>query len=498
MSSGSRTSQRNSEIMQPLTFACPKCGRRMGVGLDLMGKSVRCPHCRQVVVVPSNVPVRPAAPPDASGSRLSTPPDAQEPSEHGESPMRFAPPPREGAESIFGEEGIAEDSVFEAPATRKPFLLPDVDDSPRTPPGMIDFNATSGEKNLKATDALESDELPKPSLGPPTPFTKKEISQPDFELLTKADSAPPSPPPPPPPPAAPYVIHASPAASRGDDVVDPFAKFSRPNLPALPKAPPPEKVPGRTRFGQYFWPLALYALIATLLAAWGWLRSGPHPFSTIPDFFGQYHPADGKKVSALPVDVNQPFPDALKVKLGGKIVLGDLEFEPLGIEERRTRWEVKADGGRSRDIECLVLTARVRNLSKAAFHPFDPAFNRYAAAGQPAPLTAVVIDGERFAGGPIPWPFVHAGREFITGQEADESPLEPGQQRTTTLPAIDGEKGKKLLTMIKSSTGPALWQVHVRRGFIDYKGEPVSVGALVGVEFDASQVKRAEPKGKTG
>lgn len=470
--------------MQPLTFPCPKCARRMGVGLELMGKSVRCPHCRQVVVAPSNAPSRPA--PDAPVLRQTTPPEAEEPSEEGDRPIpKFAAAPREGAESIFGEEGIAEDSVFEAPARQKPALVPDVG-----PPGMIDFGASEGER-------IES---PGAALNLPAAFIKKDLSQPDFALIAPAEKPASAPPVPPPAasPAVPYVIHPMPG-SRGDDVVDPFTKFGRPNTtlpPPVEKREPPE--PRRTPSGKYFWPLALYAIVATLLAVWGWLRSAPHPFSTIPDFFGQYHAADGKKVSALPVDLNGPFPDALKVKLGGKIAIGELEFEPLNIEERRTRWEVKADGGRPREIECLVMTARVKNLSKVAFHPFDPAFNRYANPTEPPPLTAVVIDGERFPGGPIPWPFVHSGREYIAGQEADESPLPPGQHRTTTLPAIDGEKGKKLLALLKSSKGPALWQVHVRRGFIDYKGEYVSVGALVGVEFDASQVKRIDPKGKSG
>lgn len=475
--------------MQPLTFPCPKCASRMGVGFELMGKSVRCPHCRQVVVAPSNVPSRPAVP-EVPVPRHTTPPEAQEPSEDGERPIpTFARPPREGAESIFGEEGVAEDSVFEAPARQKPTLVPDIGPShDDAPPGMIDFGAPEADRN----------DIPRRALDPPAAFGKKELSQPDFALLPLVEK-----PPPPPPvavsPAVPYVIHPMPGA-RGDDVVDPFTKFGRPNTTSPP--PPIERrelpAPPRARFGKFLWPLALYALVATLLAAWGWLRPAPHPFSTIPDFFGQYRAGDGKKVSALPVDVNRPFPDALTVKLGGKIVVGELEFEPLNIEERRTRWEVKADGGRPREIECLVLTARVRNLSKVAFHPFDPAFNRYANPAEPLPLTAVVIDGERFPGGPIPWPFLHSGREFIAGQEADETPLAPGQQRTTTLPAIDGDKGKKLLTLLKGSKGPALWQVHVRRGFIDYKGESVSVGALVGVEFDASQVKRADPKGKAG
>jgi hypothetical protein len=471
--------------MQPLTFACPQCSRRMGVGLEWMGKSVRCPHCRNVVVAPTATPSK-----SAFASPLADPPPAAEPSDAVEAPLpRFAPPPREGAESIFGEEAASDDSVFEAPAARKPIVVPDVSEplAPKSDPtprssGLIDFGGADEPPNLRPTVAFDRTEIPRMVIESPEPLGPKDLSQPDFAILAKGE---------PPAPAAPPAL--APALARADDVVDPFAKFGRTNATAPPAprpsaARPPLVLPaGR---GRYFWPLVAYGVAATLVAAWGWLRPAPHPFAAIPDFFGQYHAADRKKVAALPVDLNRPFPNELTVKLGGKLVVGELEFEPLAIEERRTRWEVKADGGRPREIECLVLTARVTNRSNRPFHPFDPAFNRYAAANDPPPLTAVVVAGERFSGGPIPWPFVRAGREYILGQEADETPLEPGQQRTTTLPAVDGEKGKKLLAKLKSSKGPALWQVHLRRGFTSYGGETVPVAALVGVEFDASQVKR--------
>ncbi|MBL8865950.1 MAG: hypothetical protein JNK93_10375 [Planctomycetia bacterium] len=462
--------------MQSLTFACPQCTRRMGVGLEWMGKSVRCPHCRQVVVAPTATPSK-----TAFASPLADAPPATDPSDAFDVPLpRFAPPPREGAESIFGEEAASDDSVFATPTAPKPVLLPDVaEPSPRSS-GLIDFGGADEPRILQPTDAIPPSELPRSAIDSPEPFVKKDLSQPDFALLAKTEPTPATPPPP----------------ARADEVVDPFTKFGRMNATAPPAprpsaARPPLVRPDRR--SRYFWPLVAYAVAVTLVAAAGWLRPAPHPFAAIPDFFGQYHAADRKKVSALPVDLNRPFPNELTVKLGGKLLVGDLEFEPLAIEERRTRWEVKGDGGRARDIECLVLTARITNRSTRPFHPFDPAFNRYAAPNDPAPLTAVVVGEDTFPGGPIPWPFVHGGREFIRGQEADESPLEPGQQRTTTLPAIDGEKGKRLLARLKASKAPALWRVHVRRGFTTYAGETVPVSALVGVEFDASQIKKAGP-----
>src|SRR5689334_16327231 len=87
--------------MQPLKFPCPRCGRRMGVGPELAGRRVRCPHCREAVAVPA----APAADP----------------------PFRAAP--QEGAESIFGDPEDSDDSVIAPPTPRK-LVLPPPDPAP--------------------------------------------------------------------------------------------------------------------------------------------------------------------------------------------------------------------------------------------------------------------------------------------------------------------------------------------------------------------------------
>lgn len=467
----------------------------MGVGLELMGKAVRCPNCRQIVVAPSTQPLRPptsdtgnlpsttqsVAQSASQSASQSTPPEAGPPSEQGDRPLpTFAPPPREGVESIFGDEEASEDSLFGAPPPRKPLLLPDVSDSvdedpPPSPKssGMIDFQVPEEERSERKVEI-------------PEPILKKDLSQPDFAILAKMD--------------APKVEPEPPMLLRADEVVDPFAKFGRMNATAPPAPRPVRRVDGpptRTT-PRYFWLVVAYAVVVTILAAWGWLRSTPHPFSTIPDFFGQYHSADRKKVSAIPIDRNLRFPDNLKVKLGNTLIVGDLEIEPLSIEERKTQWIVRPDHSRNREIECLVLTVRVKNRSKTPFYPFDPAFNRFAKSDEPEPLTAIVLGSERFPGGPIPWPFARGQLEYITGQEADEQPLGPGQERTTTIPAIDGDAGKRLLERLRAAKSPALWQIHVRRGMIPYGGQTLPVSAIVGVEFEASQITKAETKNTSG
>jgi hypothetical protein len=75
----------------------------MGVGQELAGRRVRCPHCREAV----SVPTAPAA----------------------DLPAR-AGPPQEGTESIFGDPEDSDDSVIAPPTPRKPVLLPP-DPAPR-------------------------------------------------------------------------------------------------------------------------------------------------------------------------------------------------------------------------------------------------------------------------------------------------------------------------------------------------------------------------------
>ncbi|MGL6094207.1 MAG: hypothetical protein ACRC7O_00210, partial [Fimbriiglobus sp.] len=46
-----------------LTFACPTCARRIGIGSEWAGRQVRCPHCRAVVTAPLTSDAAPVSPP---------------------------------------------------------------------------------------------------------------------------------------------------------------------------------------------------------------------------------------------------------------------------------------------------------------------------------------------------------------------------------------------------------------------------------------------------
>lgn len=94
----------------PLTFPCPHCGRRMGVGLELAGRRVRCPLCREVVTAPVGPVPAPAQ---------------RQPSDRGP----------EGVESIFADPAESEDSVIGGAQThRKPIPPSDTEVTPVTTP----------------------------------------------------------------------------------------------------------------------------------------------------------------------------------------------------------------------------------------------------------------------------------------------------------------------------------------------------------------------------
>src|SRR5262245_18239423 len=154
----------------PVTFPCPFCGRRMGVPAELLGRQVRCPHCKQVVLAPvspgpsaapapqSVAPPQPVAAPPAPAPvpvpapapviQIASPPPAP-------APQPAAPPPcgppqtaavspplpqtepelpvfsfphrKEGADSILSEPDESDDEVFGSQAGGRLRTLPPFD-----------------------------------------------------------------------------------------------------------------------------------------------------------------------------------------------------------------------------------------------------------------------------------------------------------------------------------------------------------------------------------
>jgi hypothetical protein len=163
---------------QTLTFPCPFCGRKMGVGAELLGKHVRCPHCKQVVVAPSatasqtpstsapkDSPPSPPKPVPAPAAAPPKPPLVKAPLPAPPKPTSVSPSPsmlqtpneqapgpstwddkslpmfnfsqkKEAADSILSDPNESEDDVFGSHGSNK-LAIPKLSELPSDPPPPV-------------------------------------------------------------------------------------------------------------------------------------------------------------------------------------------------------------------------------------------------------------------------------------------------------------------------------------------------------------------------
>jgi hypothetical protein len=119
----------------------------------------------------------------------------------------------------------------------------------------------------------------------------------------------------------------------------------------------------------------------------------------------------------------------------------------------------------------------------------DPAFTR-AARVDDKPATRLVFDHQTIYGGAIRWPFGdRVKREYEEAQAGDYEPLNPGESREYV---VFTNEDSTLASAIRKATGPLLWRIQVRRGLVEFKGKDVPVTAIIGVEFQASQIQNLD------
>ena len=265
----------------------------MGVNTELLGKQVRCPHCKQVLVAPSTVgpSPTPAAPAPLPSPKLDTPPVP--PPAPVEQPVTVvtkapAPPPppapapeidlpvfktparKEGADSILSEPDESEDEVFGARANKRPtivapdFVPPTMSvQAPQTMPATITPPTVPEPSPANPFAFAPSNPNPAPVPAPAPAPSQQPDSPADnpFANLGPASRQPeapapqPAPPPPPPVPvlfpagsqpiAAPRPVPVAPAPAQAGD---PFADFATTKAPPsavteTKKPTPPEQLP---------------------------------------------------------------------------------------------------------------------------------------------------------------------------------------------------------------------------------------------------------------
>jgi hypothetical protein len=501
----------------------------MGVPESLLGRQVRCPNCKQVVLAPATPPA--AAPPDtaptppAPAPGLKPTPTAApgiqivSPAAPATKPGVAAPPPpppepdlpvlnvpqrSEDADSILSEGNDSDDEVFGSHPSRRLQSLPPLDQPPAPP------------------EADVAKRQPGPPPGPTAPALPGELPDlfPGLEPIGPAATAPSSP------------VQQVPADSPG---ANPFADFEgaataatgarpvvtaddEPPAPARPKkkrerveeAEPSEEERKPASAGRSRAPaksgvspvvlllVAGYALVATALAAYGLFfktSGGPdtgHPLSTIPDNFGEFDPATRKKVTQYKFPVDGELPPAQRAKLGEKIAIDDLEIQPLRVEKRRLEIRTESADGKETATawsagKALVLTLHIKNTSPdLSLFPMDPAFTRQATRAD-QPITRVVVNKSTvFAGGAIPWPFGEkVKRKLDVQQQNDYVALPPGESREYV---VFTDARADIISAVEAAKSEIEWRVQVRRGPVEYRGREVPVTAVIGVEFTAADV----------
>ncbi len=425
--------------MPNITFPCPFCSKKMAVGDALLGRKVRCPSCKEIVLAPAAeaaapipVPVPPAPPPVQPVPSPVSPPPARDLPE-----FKFLQEKREAADSILGDPEESEDEIFgSSPGVNLRTSSLRESEPPKPEP----LHVPAPEPTFDNPFGFEASVPPPPPVRvepPPAPPVVAQVVEEVVEAGNpfNAFEEPPQQPisiPVPVPPAQPVVVAVPEPVAMPVTDGNPFSAFddlseapttrmptavqvhvpqqmpvAQPSARAVavaeieeePEDPRPQKrrpklarrataaVGQRSGPGMGFYILLGYAVLMTAMTLYGFLfRYGTqldpgHPLSTIPDNFGEFPAAERKKVSQLNRIIEGDLPPEQIVALGKKLEIGQLEIEPLKVETRHLTVHSLQKSGRetkrTTQAEAVVLTLRIRNTSDdLTIYPMDPAFTR--------------------------------------------------------------------------------------------------------------------------
>lgn len=276
--------------MAPLTFTCPKCSKKMGVRPDSAGKAVRCPHCKEVIRAPQITVTPPVATAPASPPPPHVEPDLPLPD--------FSKGQSEGVESIFADPEDGGESVFgEFEVVRKLEVPPP--EKVKEPEPSAPILPPAPLSGLNLSESVPSPWFPTPDPLPipaqiqaPTVPSTEPTSTPvvgaydypitlparpeevwdDLPTLTENPEPLPDPVDPPTPLEQPIPAEIA-AIAPQVRTPDPEPRRRTP----LPKPSSSDKVKNLIILG-----LAIYSLIATVAAGWGWLREPAKPPTPAP------------------------------------------------------------------------------------------------------------------------------------------------------------------------------------------------------------------------
>jgi hypothetical protein len=436
--------------METSNFQCGHCGKLMAVGSEFLGQQVRCPHCQQVVVAPPPVVAAPSGPPPVS-----------------------SPAQTEDHEDIFSE-ALSEDLFGEGPRH--------VVEMPPEPPPQVPASAPEFAEDLAGPSGL----------APASPSGEGGLSSVDTSN---------------------HAVAANLDLGSGASTSAPVENFWQegpdagvsPQPGPEPAAPEQQVMVRQTRGGGNAAMLLLtilvpYALLMTAVALYLYFKSpasrgsgnGPsNPLEMLPD--EGLNPGVRRVLQRgkrFPGE-EAVLPDHLRVSVGKSLRVGDLEVTPKDVALRKITVNYSTNLSPSLET-ALVLRLHLRNVSKdVAFHPVDPFFDRSWTPDDPngKPYTSLDLGGKLFYGGPIDWanaiPRRDNPRQYIAEQHQDKE-LRPGEEMDTMVCTNPKDN---IGDVLKAYHGPLVWRLQVRRGLVEVRNREASATAVIGVEFDDSDVK---------
>jgi hypothetical protein len=445
--------------MQTINFQCGHCRNIMGVSAAFLGKQVRCPHCQQVVLAPTQAAAPVPAPVPAAAAPAPVRPAA------GPAPGQAAQ--RDEHESIFGEQ-VDEDlfssppkSKVELPQQARPNANFQLEPTVFQVPGL----PASGAPSRPGAGIL-SNSSPQVSTHPPTPVYMESI------------------------PPAPTE------AEPGPQIQQPVLR--RPDNTML--------IAGLLLI------LIPYSILMTVIAIWMWVSKErtPHPLEMLPDLGKP--PAKrvgGPNLEPLVVKSYQrtkadtPLPPHLITTLGKSLTVGDLEVTPLAVEQKRLLFKYRLSSYKPElsEHESLLLVLQLKNVSKnVEFRPTDLAYDHvwkdgeHPSATMPYTYLELQPSGKRYCS-PLKWnatiqkqtpPFVGSD-EYFEGQEEWNKILLPSEQMKTSI-ATDPKD--IVPNALRNQKGNLLWRVQLRRGLVNWRDKDHSITCVIGVEFSPNDIQK--------
>jgi hypothetical protein len=430
--------------MTTATFKCSHCQKLLAVKSAYLGQSVRCPHCQQVVTAPASVAAASAPVP---------------------LPLHFSDD-RTG--SLFGDvltEPRPDAGRLPSPAAAAPSSPP----AAPPPPPAVPPVAVPPPAGLEATQFT----LPPPSSGP---------------AATASTTGP--------------VAGLAGSTDGSVGLESELPPLSRPRTPAAARSS------GRG-MAVALGLLAGYSLVMTIVAVrlWSEVNNRPSKFEALPDVLPESRPAfrvnsppstevrrPRTVIVSWPVQPEAPLPAKLIVPLGQSLTVGDLQFTAEGVEVRRPIFMARNANWRPEPApyESLLLHVRLKNVSRdVVFRPLEASFARRWKEGSSAaakPFTLLEVgDIRRFYGSA----FDSKGdsvRECFEGQQDDERLLYPGEEIKSVIVTDPNDRVPEFLRAYPDID--LLWRVHVRRGLIRHNGRDISTTTVIGVRFNARDIRR--------